>query len=100
MSPMPLVGMRHIKKYFGGVHAVDDVNLELFAGEALGILGHNGPGPINNRGLGSRSLNATGCSWVITGCPCFYAVINSARLLATTVVAFFKSTSNKRSLAR
>lgn len=40
----PLVEMRGINKRFGGVRAVDDISIELYAGEVLGILGHNGAG--------------------------------------------------------
>jgi len=40
----PLVEFRHIFKTFGGVHAVEDVSLELWEGEVLGLLGHNGAG--------------------------------------------------------
>jgi D-xylose transport system ATP-binding protein len=40
----PLVELRHIVKTFGGVHAVDDVSIELAPGEVLGLLGHNGAG--------------------------------------------------------
>ena len=40
----PLVQMRGINKRFGGVHAVEDMNLALYAGEVLGLLGHNGAG--------------------------------------------------------
>lgn len=39
-----LVEMRRISKRFGGVHAVEDMNLTLRAGEVLGLLGHNGAG--------------------------------------------------------
>ena len=41
---VPLVEMRHISKSFGGVRAVDDVTLDLFPGEVVGLLGHNGAG--------------------------------------------------------
>jgi D-xylose transport system ATP-binding protein len=41
---MPLVEMRNISKAFGGVHAVEDVTIELYPGEVLGIVGHNGAG--------------------------------------------------------
>ena len=40
----PLVRMRGIDKHFGGVQAVNDVSVDLFAGEVVGILGHNGAG--------------------------------------------------------
>jgi D-xylose transport system ATP-binding protein len=40
----PLVEMRRIYKRFGGVHAVEDMNLTLYPGEVLGLLGHNGAG--------------------------------------------------------
>ena len=43
MSP-PRVELRGIHKRFGGVHAVEDVSLELHAGEVVGLLGHNGAG--------------------------------------------------------
>ncbi|BCS89727.1 ATP-binding cassette domain-containing protein [Pseudodesulfovibrio sediminis] len=44
MSQTPLVEMRHISKRFGGVHAVQDVSIDLMPGEVVGVLGHNGAG--------------------------------------------------------
>ena len=40
----PLVEFRNITKTFGGVHAVENVSLDLAPGEVLGLLGHNGAG--------------------------------------------------------
>ena len=40
----PLVEFRNIVKTFGGVHAVQNVSLDLGDGEVLGLLGHNGAG--------------------------------------------------------
>ncbi|MBA3519049.1 MAG: sugar ABC transporter ATP-binding protein [Rhizobiales bacterium] len=44
MSPEPLVAFKRITKSFGGVHAVDNVSLDLMRGGVLGLLGHNGAG--------------------------------------------------------
>lgn len=40
----PLVQMAGISKQFGGIHAVDRVSVDLFPGEVVGVLGHNGAG--------------------------------------------------------
>ncbi|SNR32420.1 ATP-binding cassette domain-containing protein [Puniceibacterium sediminis] len=40
----PLVQMKNISIAFGGVHAVEDVSLDLYPGEVVGLLGHNGAG--------------------------------------------------------
>ncbi len=40
----PLVDMRNISLAFGGVKAVDNVSIDLHAGEVVGLLGHNGAG--------------------------------------------------------
>jgi len=40
----PLVQMRGIYKRFGGVHAVADMSMDLYPGEVVGLLGHNGAG--------------------------------------------------------
>jgi len=40
----PLVEMRQIVKRFGGLVAVDHVDCDLYAGECVGLLGHNGAG--------------------------------------------------------
>ncbi len=40
----PLVEMRNISVSFGGVHAVDDVTVDLHAGEVVGLVGGNGAG--------------------------------------------------------
>jgi D-xylose transport system ATP-binding protein len=41
---VPLVEMRHIRVSFGGVHAVDDVTVDLYPGEVVGLVGGNGAG--------------------------------------------------------
>ncbi len=40
----PLVEMKNISISFGGIHAVDDVSVDLNPGEVVGLLGHNGAG--------------------------------------------------------
>ena len=40
----PLVALRGIHKAFGGVHAVEDVSVNLHPGEVVALLGHNGAG--------------------------------------------------------
>jgi D-xylose transport system ATP-binding protein len=44
MSGTPLVELRHIRVAFGGVHAVDDVSIDLYPGEVIGLVGGNGAG--------------------------------------------------------
>jgi D-xylose transport system ATP-binding protein len=43
-STAPLLEMRHISVAFGGVHAVNDVSIDLHEGEVLGLVGGNGAG--------------------------------------------------------
>jgi D-xylose transport system ATP-binding protein len=40
----PLVELKNISIAFGGIKAVDDVSVDLRAGEVVGLLGHNGAG--------------------------------------------------------
>ncbi|HEY8868014.1 MAG TPA: ATP-binding cassette domain-containing protein [Candidatus Limnocylindrales bacterium] len=44
VATAPLVEMRDIKVAFGGVHAVDNVSIDLHAGEVVGVVGGNGAG--------------------------------------------------------
>ena len=41
---VPLVEMRGISIAFGGIHAVENVTVDLFPGEVVALLGHNGAG--------------------------------------------------------
>ena len=43
-AAVPLVDMRNIRVSFGGVHAVDDVSIDLHAGEVVALVGGNGAG--------------------------------------------------------
>ena len=40
----PLLEMRDMVKSFGGIKAVDHVTIDLYPGEVVGVLGHNGAG--------------------------------------------------------
>ncbi len=44
ISGTPLVEMKNMSISFGGIHAVDGVDVDLFPGEVVGLLGHNGAG--------------------------------------------------------
>ena len=43
-TKVPLVDIQGVSKAFGGVHAVEQVTLKLYAGEVVALLGHNGAG--------------------------------------------------------
>jgi D-xylose transport system ATP-binding protein len=43
-SLAPLVAIRDISIAFGGIRAVDQVSIDLYAGEVLALVGHNGAG--------------------------------------------------------
>ena len=40
----PVMQVQHVSKSFGGVHALQDVHLDIFPGEVHAILGENGAG--------------------------------------------------------
>ena len=44
MPPIPVVQMKNIHKHFGGVEALKNVELTLYEGEILGLVGDNGAG--------------------------------------------------------
>ncbi len=44
LSARPLVEMKGIVKTFGGIHALNDVNLNIYPGEVHVIMGENGAG--------------------------------------------------------
>lgn len=44
MNNNPLIRMSQISKQFGGIKALDNVDLEIYPGEVLGLMGENGAG--------------------------------------------------------
>jgi ABC-type sugar transport system ATPase subunit len=44
MKSSPILEVRDVSKRFGGVHAVEKVSLDLYAGEVLALAGDNGAG--------------------------------------------------------
>ena len=43
-EPSPVLSLRGASKAFAGVHALEDVSLDLFGGEAHALVGENGAG--------------------------------------------------------
>ena len=40
----PLLRITSLRKTFGGLHALEDINLEVWPGEVVGLVGDNGAG--------------------------------------------------------
>ncbi|MEB3030897.1 amino acid ABC transporter ATP-binding protein [[Mycobacterium] nativiensis] len=43
-APVPMIAIRGVNKYFGGLHVLKDINLEISRGEVVAILGPSGSG--------------------------------------------------------
>lgn len=72
----PLVAMNHISVAFGGVHAVQDVSIDLYAGEVMGLVGGNGAGKSTLMRVLSGAHKADSGEITIDGQP---RVINNPR---------------------
>ncbi|MFC2967005.1 ATP-binding cassette domain-containing protein [Acidimangrovimonas pyrenivorans] len=72
----PLVEMRDMQKSFGGIKAVDHVSVDLYPGEVVGILGHNGAGKSVLMKMLSGAIQRDGGQIFINGKE---AVINNPR---------------------
>jgi D-xylose transport system ATP-binding protein len=72
----PLVELRDMQKSFGGINAVDHVTIDLYPGEVVGVLGHNGAGKSVLMKMLSGAIQRDGGQILINGED---AVINNPR---------------------
>ena len=79
MSQPPLVEMIGIEKHFGGVRAVDHVSLDLFPGEVVGVLGHNGAGKSCLMRILAGAMIPNAGEIRVNGSPVSFADPNDAR---------------------
>ncbi|HEY6222717.1 MAG TPA: ABC transporter ATP-binding protein, partial [Gemmatimonadales bacterium] len=66
-APAILVECRNVARYFGGVHALEDVTLRIHEGEIVGLVGPNGSGKTTLVSLLSGSLRPTSGHILIAG---------------------------------
>ena len=79
MSQQPLVEMIDIEKHFGGVRAVNHVSVDLYPGEVVGLLGHNGAGKSCLMRMLSGAMKPNGGEIRVGGTPVEFADPNDAR---------------------
>jgi D-xylose transport system ATP-binding protein len=72
----PLVELRDMQKSFGGINAVDHVTIDLYPGEVVGVLGHNGAGKSVLMKMLSGAIQRDGGQILINGEE---AIINNPR---------------------
>jgi branched-chain amino acid transport system ATP-binding protein len=66
-NPAPLVELTSIAKHYGGVIAIEDVSLDIMAGETLGLIGPNGSGKTTLVNVLSGFAPPTGGQLTING---------------------------------
>jgi D-xylose transport system ATP-binding protein len=54
MQLTPIIEMKEVSKHFGGIQALREVSINLYEGEILGIVGHNGAG--KSKALGIETI--------------------------------------------
>jgi D-xylose transport system ATP-binding protein len=82
----PLVEMRNISVSFGGVHAVDDVSVDVKAGEVIGLVGGNGAGKSTLMRALSGAHRADAGEILIDGSPVVIANPRDAKALAIETI--------------
>ena len=86
MAKTPLVEMVGIEKHFGGVRAVDHVSLNLFPGEVVGLLGHNGAGKSCLMRILSGAMEPNSGEIRINGTPVHMTEPNDARAVGIETI--------------
>jgi D-xylose transport system ATP-binding protein len=89
MSTLPktaLVEMRDIRVSFGGVHAVDNVTVDLCAGEVVGLVGGNGAGKSTLMRVLSGAHPADAGQILINGQPVVIANPRDAKALGVETI--------------
>jgi D-xylose transport system ATP-binding protein len=82
----PLVEMRDIRVSFGGVHAVDNVSVDLRAGEVVGLVGGNGAGKSTLMRVLSGARPADAGQILIGGQPVVIANPRDAKALGVETI--------------
>ncbi len=75
-----LLSVRHISAAYGGIRALNDVSLQVGAGEIVAVLGANGAGKSTLLKCLSREMKITGGEITFDGKPlpaCAYSVVDS-----------------------
>jgi len=82
----PLVEMRDIRVSFGGVHAVDNVTVDLRAGEVVGLVGGNGAGKSTLMRVLSGAHPADAGQILVNGQPVVIANPRDAKALGVETI--------------
>jgi ABC-2 type transport system ATP-binding protein len=64
-----MIHIENLKKYFGSVHAVDDVSFDIAKGEVVGLLGPNGAGKTTTMRIITGYLKANSGTVTVDGIP-------------------------------
>jgi D-xylose transport system ATP-binding protein len=83
---VPLVELRNIRVAFGGLHAVDDVTIDLYPGEVVGLVGGNGAGKSTLMHTLSGAHPADSGEIIIDGQPVVIHNPRDARLHGVEVI--------------
>ena len=82
----PLVELKHIYKQFAGIHAVEDVSIDLHPGEIVGVLGHNGAGKSCLMRILSGAMTRTSGEILVNGKKVDIASPIEARMLGIETI--------------
>ena len=83
---MSLIRLDKITKHFGAVHALDDVSLEIAAGEVVGLMGDNGAGKSTLVKIMSGNYRPTSGTYYVEEAPVSFGNPAEARARGIEVV--------------